>query len=112
MNHSRQDCFPVSGSQGGRCVGNPASTPVNGHNRPGFPICHIHSRRSLGALPKPGRYRGLTTIDLETFTTGKEPIRTLSRHRKWHGKVFFGIRLIPEAPGEIHVGDAVTPLGG
>lgn len=52
----------------------------------------------------------LTTIDPDSLVKGKEPIRTLSRHRKRDGKVFFGIRLIPEGPGEIRVGDTVTPL--
>ncbi|WP_043634050.1 MOSC domain-containing protein [Nonomuraea candida] len=52
----------------------------------------------------------LTTIDPATYTKGKEPIRTLSRHRKRDGKVWFGINLIPEAPGRIAVGDPVTVL--
>ncbi|MER6513676.1 MOSC N-terminal beta barrel domain-containing protein [Nonomuraea sp. NPDC001636] len=52
----------------------------------------------------------LTTIDTATYTKGKEPIRTLSRHRKWDGKVWFGINLIPDAPGTITVGDSVTIL--
>ncbi|WP_433431085.1 MOSC domain-containing protein [Nonomuraea sp. CA-141351] len=52
----------------------------------------------------------LTTIDTATYTKGKEPIRTLSRHRKWDGKVWFGINLIPDAPGLIAQGDSVTIL--
>jgi uncharacterized protein YcbX len=52
----------------------------------------------------------LTTIDPETHAKGKEPIRTLSRHRKWDGKVWFGINLIPDTTGRIKVGDAVTVL--
>ncbi|NUR91364.1 MAG: MOSC domain-containing protein, partial [Nonomuraea sp.] len=52
----------------------------------------------------------LTTVDPDTYTKGKEPIRTLSRHRKWDGKVWFGINLIPDAPGRIAVGDSVTIL--
>jgi uncharacterized protein YcbX len=35
-------------------------------------------------------------------------VRTLARHRRRDGKVFFGIRIIPEAPGAIRVGDPVT----
>ncbi|MFC7385226.1 MOSC domain-containing protein [Sphaerisporangium rhizosphaerae] len=52
----------------------------------------------------------LTTIDTRTLTPGSEPVRTLSRHRKWDGRVFFGVRLIPEGPGEVRLGDQVTPL--
>ncbi|TMR06641.1 MOSC domain-containing protein [Nonomuraea turkmeniaca] len=52
----------------------------------------------------------LTTIDTATYTKGKEPIRTLSKHRRWDGKVWFGINLIPDGPGRIATGDAVTIL--
>ncbi|NUR74203.1 MAG: MOSC domain-containing protein [Hamadaea sp.] len=50
----------------------------------------------------------LTTIDAATFRTGKEPIRTLSRFRKWDGKTWFGVRLIPLRDGVIRVGDDLT----
>lgn len=50
----------------------------------------------------------LTTIDPVTYTKGKEPIRTLSKHRKWDGKVWFGINLIPDSPGKITLADEVT----
>lgn len=50
----------------------------------------------------------LTTIDAQTYRTGKEPIRTLSRHRKWDGKVYFGVWLVPQGEGTISVGDEVT----
>ncbi|MEV0387224.1 MOSC N-terminal beta barrel domain-containing protein [Nonomuraea sp. NPDC050643] len=52
----------------------------------------------------------LTTIDTATYLKGKEPIRTLSRFRKRDGKVWFGINLIPDAPGHIAQGDSVTIL--
>ncbi|MFI7614812.1 MOSC domain-containing protein [Nonomuraea terrae] len=52
----------------------------------------------------------LTTVDTATYTKGKEPIRTLSRHRKWDGKVWFGINLIPDGPGRITQGDPVVVL--
>ncbi|MGR0319385.1 MOSC domain-containing protein [Agromyces sp. ZXT2-3] len=38
----------------------------------------------------------MTTIDPVTLARGKEPIRTLARHRKWDGATWFGIRIIPE----------------
>jgi len=50
----------------------------------------------------------LTTIDPDTLAKGKEPIRTLSRHRRWDGKVWFAVNLIPDGTGTIRVGDPVT----
>ncbi|MGI5272853.1 MOSC domain-containing protein [Nonomuraea sp. CA-218870] len=52
----------------------------------------------------------LTTVDPDTYVKGKEPIRTLSRHRKWDGKVWFGVNLIPDGTGTIRRGDPVTVL--
>ena len=52
----------------------------------------------------------LTTVDTRTYTKGKEPIRTLAKHRRWDGKVWFGRNLIPEAPGRITKGDPVSVL--
>jgi len=54
-----------------------------------------------------------TTIDPDTAEKGKEPLATLARHRRWDGKVWFGINLIPDAPppgATITVGDPVTIL--
>lgn len=51
----------------------------------------------------------MATIDPETLATGKEPIRTLSRHRRWEGKTWFGTRLVPLGAGELRVGDEVLP---
>lgn len=55
----------------------------------------------------------MTTIDLVTLETTREPIRTLARHRRWDGVTWFGVRLIPElAPCEtrtLAVGDPVEP---
>ncbi len=50
----------------------------------------------------------VTTIDPVTLAHGKEPIRTLARHRRWEGKTWFGIRIIPLATGKVSVGDEVT----
>lgn len=52
----------------------------------------------------------VTTIHPGTAVKGKEPLRTLARHRKWDGKTWFGIRLVPRNTGTISVGDPVTPL--
>jgi uncharacterized protein len=53
----------------------------------------------------------MTTIDPVTLAGGKEPIRTLARHRRWDGKTWFGTRLVPLATGSISVGDIVEPGG-
>ncbi len=50
----------------------------------------------------------VTTIDPQTLQHGKEPIRTLAQRRKWDGKTWFGIRIVPLEPGKVSVGDAVT----
>ena len=56
----------------------------------------------------------LTTVDPETAARGKEPIATLARVRRWDGKTWFGVNLVPEtlpAPGQtIGVGDEVEVL--
>ncbi len=52
----------------------------------------------------------LTTIDPDTLESGNEPIRTLARHRRWDGKVWFGVNLVPDGRGTISVGDAVSVL--
>ncbi|MGO4130830.1 MOSC domain-containing protein [Janibacter sp. RAF20_2_2] len=51
----------------------------------------------------------MTTIDPETIVAGKEPIRTLARHRTWDGKTWFGTRLVPLDEGRIALGDEVLP---
>jgi uncharacterized protein YcbX len=50
----------------------------------------------------------MTTISLLDLETGKEPIRTLARHRQWDGKTWFAVQLVPESTGSIAVGDQVT----
>ncbi len=53
----------------------------------------------------------LTTVDPETAIRGKEPLATLARHRKWDGKVWFAVNLIPDNPGVvIRLGDEVEVL--
>ena len=49
----------------------------------------------------------MTTIDVASLTTAQEPIRTLARHRRWDGKTFFAVHLVPEGPGTLSVGDEV-----
>jgi uncharacterized protein YcbX len=47
----------------------------------------------------------LTTIEPDTLVQGKEPLRTLARHRQWSHKAWFGVRLVPLTHGTIRVGD-------
>lgn len=50
----------------------------------------------------------MTTIDTQTLAGGKEPLRTMARHRQWDHKTWFGIRLVPLSAGTVRVGDAVS----
>jgi uncharacterized protein len=52
----------------------------------------------------------MTLLDPDTLAQGKEPLRSLAQHRKREGKVWFGIRLVPELIGRIEVGDPVIQL--
>ena len=54
----------------------------------------------------------MTTLDPVTLEGGKEPIRTMARHRRWDRKTWFGTRLVRTGGGnEVRAGDAVVPLG-
>ncbi|GAA4120168.1 MOSC domain-containing protein [Knoellia locipacati] len=67
----------------------------------------------LGDVPfrvaKPVDRCVMTTIDLDSLSTGKEPIRTLARHRRWDGATWFAVQLVPDGTGVVRVGDDVTP---
>lgn len=71
----------------------------------------------------------LTSIDPVTAARTKEPLVSLARHRRWDGKTWFAVNLVPEAPlrrgvpeaplrrglpeapyGSIRVGDPVEVL--
>lgn len=52
----------------------------------------------------------VTTTDQDTARRGKEPLRTLARHRRIGGKLMFGQNLVPENRGTLRVGDPVTVL--
>jgi hypothetical protein len=54
----------------------------------------------------------LTTIDPDTRVKGKEPLRTLARHRRRDGKVWFGINLVPDGAGALRVGDKAEAVLG
>ncbi|MFF0464658.1 MOSC domain-containing protein [Streptomyces mexicanus] len=52
----------------------------------------------------------VTTTDQATAERGKEPLRTLGRHRRFGGDLVFGQNLVPESTGTLRVGDPVTVL--
>ncbi|MFE7778962.1 MOSC domain-containing protein [Streptomyces sp. NPDC057445] len=53
----------------------------------------------------------VTTTDQLTAERGKEPLRTLARHRRFGDRLVFGQNLVPEHPGSVSVGDPVRILG-
>ena len=52
----------------------------------------------------------ITTVDQETASRGKEPLRTLNSFRKRGSNVYFGENLVPENTGVIQTGDDVEVL--
>jgi uncharacterized protein len=58
-------------------------------------------------LPKPCARCSVPTINPETAETGKEPLTTLNRLRKWDNKVYFGQNALHDSCGILTVGDKV-----
>jgi len=58
-------------------------------------------------LPKACSRCAVPTIDPATAETGKEPLITLNRTRKWQNKVYFGQNALHDNCGELAVGDRV-----
>ena len=53
----------------------------------------------------------MTLMDPDTAVKTKEPLLSLSQHRKWDRKVWFAVNLIPDNPGEtLRLGDGVEVL--
>lgn len=52
----------------------------------------------------------VTLIDPVTLEHGKEPLRTLAKHRRRGGKVYFGVWLVPLTLGTLRLGDPVVPV--
>jgi len=52
----------------------------------------------------------VTTTDQSTAERGKEPLRTLARHRRFGNQLVFGQNLVPQSAGTIRVGDPVRIL--
>ncbi|MEU0137355.1 MOSC N-terminal beta barrel domain-containing protein [Streptomyces sp. NPDC006296] len=53
----------------------------------------------------------VTTTDQRTAQRGKEPLRTLARHRRDGRHLLFGQNLVPEGTGTVRVGDPVRVVG-
>ena len=58
-------------------------------------------------LPKPCSRCAIPTIDPDTAQSGKEPLRTLNRIRKWQNNVYFGQNALHNQCGLLTVGDTV-----
>jgi uncharacterized protein len=58
-------------------------------------------------LPKPCSRCSVPTINPDTAETGKEPLTTLNRLRKWENKVYFGQNALHDSCGVLSVGDGV-----
>ncbi|MDX3097648.1 MOSC domain-containing protein [Streptomyces sp. ME01-24h] len=52
----------------------------------------------------------VTTTDQRTAVRGREPLRTLARHRRIGGRLVFGQNLVPVRPGTLRVGDALMAV--
>lgn len=52
----------------------------------------------------------VTTTDQDTALRGREPLRTLARHRRVGSRLIFGQNLVPLSRGTIRVGDPVRVL--
>jgi uncharacterized protein YcbX len=50
----------------------------------------------------------ITLVEPSTLELGKEPLRTLARHRRRHGRTWFGVRVVPCNRGTVSVGDPVS----
>lgn len=61
-------------------------------------------------LAKPTGRCVMTTIDPATLSGGKEPIRTLARHRRSGSTTLFAVSMIPRVLGTVTLGDEVEVL--
>jgi uncharacterized protein YcbX len=72
-----------------------------------------YARVAIGEVAFRGSKRcdrcAVTTVDQQTGVRGKEPLRTLATFRQQDSKVWFGMNLIHEGAGTLHVGDLVRP---
>lgn len=50
----------------------------------------------------------ITTINQDTGTKAREPLKTFSTYRKKDNNIYFGQNLLHQGEGEIHIGDAIS----
>ena len=62
------------------------------------------------AFVKPCARCVLTTVDPDSGTSGKEPLKTLARYRRIQGDVFFGQNFVVSKAGMVRVGDEIEVL--
>lgn len=58
-------------------------------------------------LPKPCSRCSIPTIDPATAISGKEPLTTLNRLRKWQNKVYFGQNALHDSRGHLSIGSKI-----
>ncbi|MFJ5678193.1 MOSC domain-containing protein [Streptomyces sp. NPDC093097] len=61
-------------------------------------------------VAKPSGRCMVTTVDQRTAARGKEPLRTLARHRRIDDRLVFGQNLIPRGTGSLRIGDPLEIL--
>lgn len=61
-------------------------------------------------LPKPCSRCSVPGIDPATAISGKEPLATLNRTRRWENKLYFGQNALHNSEGELAVGNTVDIL--
>ncbi|MFD7921993.1 MOSC domain-containing protein [Streptomyces sp. NPDC059740] len=59
---------------------------------------------------KPSGRCVVTTVDQLTAERGREPLRSLARHRRFGDRLVFGQNLIPDGSGTVRVGDRMQVL--
>ncbi|MFJ6698991.1 MOSC domain-containing protein [Streptomyces sp. NPDC091272] len=59
-------------------------------------------------VAKPSGRCVVTTTDQATAERGKEPLRTLAKHRRSAGMLVFGQNVVPEGTGVLRIGDPVV----
>jgi uncharacterized protein len=76
------------------------------HAEDNWKVFTINSLTFFGV--KPCARCTMTTVDLHTAQTGKEPIKTLATYRRQNNKILFGQNVLAQSEGVIGVGDFVT----
>jgi uncharacterized protein YcbX len=68
------------------------------------------ARQTVFRVVKPCDRCVLTTVDPETGEKGRQPLRILSKQRRFLEGLLFGVNLIPDNTGIIRVGDPVDVI--